>query len=407
MTEKLLYLVTHHVEEGGKRADVFDYMNLYNVTSESLRPYNCIVITGQCDQEYLLQQSDVITSFLNDGKVVVFCGNLATPWLQGASLFVPKTITNFKDYELQIPKENPIYDGVEINDMIYNKGVAGFFARGHHVPTNDVDVYLTIGEGNPATYVDRNSTRGTILVHSGYDLFGYDMNAGKTTDRIAGQLIDWCYKEIASLEAKRGEKRRRIGVIYSGTSHHIRSYKTGEFAKHISKIIPVRNLATASFDDIDVLIVPSQTNMNAFLPYKQRVEEFADQGGIVVSFGHQNEQWLDEKWELRPTNFWWWLEQDANSGLVLTGGEHDLFKNYITLADATWHQHGVYWPGEGTETLVATEDGGSVLYIDRTKSKGTWIITTLDPDFHYGHYFMPATERFLRGFLPWLEQGEI
>lgn len=407
MTEKFLFLKTYPISSEEKRQDVFDFMDIYQLSSEAIRPYHCLVITEQCDQEFLLEKSDVITSFLNDGKLVIFCGNIATPWLQGASLFIPKKITNYKDYSLQIPTPNAIYEGVEIDDMVYNKGVAGFFARGHHEPNEGAEVYLTIGEGKPATYVDRVTTRGTILVHSGYNLFNYDMNAGKTTDRIATQLIEWCHNEIKILKEKQAVKRRRIGVIYSGTSHHIRSYKTGEFGKHISKIIPVREIATASFDDIDVLIVPSQTNMNAFLPYKHRVEEFADQGGIVVSFGHQNEQWLDVKWEFRPTNFWWWLEEDAKSGLVLTGGDHDLFKNYITLADATWHQHGVYWPEKGTETLVATDDGGSVLYIDRTKSKGTWIITTLDPDFHYGHYFMPATERFLRGFLPWLEQGEI
>lgn len=405
MTNKLLYLINYE-QENPRRPETFDYMDQYELSTETLAPYNCLVVTGQCDQEFLFEKSDVINRFLNDGNVLVFCGNLATPWLPGASLFVPKQINNFKDYELQMPMESPVFKGVDIQEMIFKKGVAGFFARGHHVPTNDVDVWLTIGEGRPATYVDRTTTRGTILVHSGYDLFGYDMGGGSTTGRIAGQLIDWCQAEAAALQAKQSVKRRRIGVIYSGTSHHIRSYKTGEFGKYISKIIPVRELATASFDDIDVLIVPSQTNMNAFKPYKHRVQAFADNGGIVVSFGHQNEQWLDVKWELRPTNFWWWLEKDAKSGLVLTGGDHDLFRNYLTLADATWHQHGVYWP-ENAETLVATEDGGSVLYIDRHSSKGTWIVTTLDPDFHYGHYFMPATERFLRGFFPWLEQGDI
>lgn len=407
MTEKLVYLVAHDAKKGGKRSADLDYMHIYDMTAASLRPYNALIITEQCDQEYLLQHSDIISSFLNEGKVVVFNGNLATPWLPGTSLFIPKEIRNFKDYEVQIPMENAIYDGVEIDDMVFNKGVAGFFARGYHQPMNDVDVYLTIGEGCPATYVDRTTTRGTILVHAGYNLLGYDMNAGKTTDRIAGQLIDWCRHEIVELAPKRAEKRRRIGVIFSGTSHHIRAYKTGEFGKYISKVIPVRDIATASFEDLDVLIVPSQTNMPVFLPYKHRVDEFADNGGIVVAFGHQNDEWLEEKWELRPTNFWWWLEENAKSGLVLTGEEHDLFKNYLTLADATWHQHGVYWPADGVETLVATEDGGSVLYIDRQKSKGPWVITTLDPDFHYGHYFMPATERFLRGFFPWLERGDI
>ena len=67
----------------------------------------------------------------------------------------------------------------------------------------------------------------------------------------------------------------------------------------------------------------------------------------------------------------------------------------------------MYWPVEGAEKLISTVDGGAVLYIDKVSTNGTWIVTTLDPDYHYGSYFMPATERFLDGFLPWLVNGTI
>lgn len=67
----------------------------------------------------------------------------------------------------------------------------------------------------------------------------------------------------------------------------------------------------------------------------------------------------------------------------------------------------MYWPVEGTERLITTEDNGTVMYIDKVSTNGTWIITTLDPDYHFGSYFMPATERFLDGFLPFLVKGNI
>lgn len=86
--------------------------------------------------------------------------------------------------------------------------------------------------------------------------------------------------------------------------------------------------------------------------------------------------------------------------------DHPFFK-YITLADCTWHQHGVFWPPEHATTLVSTVDGGSVLYIDEHSTNGIWPITTLDPDYHYGSYFMPATEHFLDGLFQWLSVGEI
>ncbi len=39
---------------------------------------------------------------------------------------------------------------------------------------------------------------------------------------------------------------------------------------------------------------------------------------------------------------------------------------------------------------------------DRISTAGTIIVSTLDPISHYGGYFMPATGRFLDGFLPWV-----
>jgi len=36
---------------------------------------------------------------------------------------------------------------------------------------------------------------------------------------------------------------------------------------------------------------------------------------------------------------------------------------------------------------------------------GQMILTTLDPFYHHGSHFMPATTRFLDGFLPWLREN--
>ena len=201
---------------------------------------------------------------------------------------------------------------------------------------------------------------------------------------------------------------RKIAVMYGGSSQHQRTYKTSEFGQHIEACISVRKFAETPLDEFDVLLIPSQTHVELLAENKQKIYDFANEGKVVVTFGPQHEEWLPaHNWEFRPTNFWWWLEPGADSGLRLPGAEHDLFTNYLTLADATWHQHGVYWPAEGCETLVSTVDGGSVLYIDKVNTNGTWVNTTLDPDYHLGSYFMPATERFLRGFLPWLKEGQI
>jgi len=200
---------------------------------------------------------------------------------------------------------------------------------------------------------------------------------------------------------------RKIAVLYSGSAHQHRTFTEPKYKQYIEELIYLPNLAAVDLLQYDVLIVPSQLHQRQVSVHLKQIHEFLDSGKIVVALGAQEQDWFKgHNWESRPTNFWWWLEPGAKSGLVLTKPEHDLFQ-YITLADATWHYHGVFFPTEEVESLIEIENDGSILFVDKKSTAGTLILTTLDPEYHYGSYFMPATERFLGGFLPWLAKGKI
>lgn len=200
---------------------------------------------------------------------------------------------------------------------------------------------------------------------------------------------------------------RKIAVVYGGHSQHHRTFNEAKYRRYFDRLIYLPEFEQSSLEGIEVLLMPSQLHMELVMKSKDKIRQFAENGGVVVSFGPQPINWIPEqKWEFRPTNFWWWLDKNAKSGLVLDQPEHDLF-NYISLEAATWHYHGVFYPPEGAQTLISTDEGGAVMYIDQTSTAGTWIVTTLDPDYHYGSYFMPATEVFLDGFLPWLAEGKL
>ncbi|WP_126425279.1 hypothetical protein [Brevibacillus marinus] len=200
---------------------------------------------------------------------------------------------------------------------------------------------------------------------------------------------------------------RKIAALYGGNAHQQRTLYESKYRRFFAEVIYLPALYRGSLDEFDVLLVPSQLHQGLLARSQPQIRQFLNRGGIIAAFGAQPQPWLPgHNWEFRPTNFWWWLEPNAKSGLVLKRPEHDLFR-YITLEDATWHYHGVFWPAAGAEILIEVEDGGAIFYIDKLTTPGTLILTTLDPEFHYGSYFMPATERFLDGFLPWLAEGQL
>ena len=179
----------------------FTFVDTYELPNIDLKPFKCLVIQGLIDQKFLFRHKEVIREFLDDKKIIVFSGNLFLDWLPGGSSFIPKTIHSYKDYEVSVNQPHPIFEGVEEDDMTYNKGVSGFFARGHHPIPEGAEVLLTLPGGEPITYIDRNSTKGTILVHAGNDLFG-SMNASGTKKRIGPQLIQWVRDEYSTLKER-------------------------------------------------------------------------------------------------------------------------------------------------------------------------------------------------------------
>lgn len=196
----------------------------------------------------------------------------------------------------------------------------------------------------------------------------------------------------------------RIAAIDGGTYYHHRSLYEERYRGFFDRIVYAPELARTDLGDIDVLIVSCRTDPSVIVPQRDAVARFLDKGGTVVAMGSTGQhQWLPAiDWTDMPTNFWWWKE-GGSLGLQIEAPDHPLFR-HIGLSDATWHYHGQYAPPAGAVSLIGVKDGGSILYEDRVTTNGCMIVTALDPMYHHGSYFMPATTRFLDGFLPYLRE---
>ena len=172
--------------------------DIYDLPQLDLGQFDGLIVSSACDQEFLLVHKEKIRAFLDAGKVLSFSGHLFRPWLPGAGMFQPKTITSYKDYVVRLVADHPVFEGVRAEDLTFRKGVAGFFARGHHEPPAGAEIIAMLPGDEPIVYVDRVSTRGTILVHSGNDLLA-SVDRDSTAGRIAGQLLRWMLAEAAGL----------------------------------------------------------------------------------------------------------------------------------------------------------------------------------------------------------------
>lgn len=198
----------------------------------------------------------------------------------------------------------------------------------------------------------------------------------------------------------------RIAFIDGGTYYHHATYHDPQFQPLFSRNIYICDLPDADLSDVDCLYIASRQNPADLLIARETITRFLSQGKLVIVMGECGvEQWLDRvRWQSGETNFWWWLEENADPGLRLKAPQHGLFR-YISLKDATWHHHGSFVVPPDATSLIDAEGEGSILYETRLPGGGRMLLTTLDPCYHHGSYFMPNTTRFITGLLNWLHAG--
>ena len=203
-----------------------------------------------------------------------------------------------------------------------------------------------------------------------------------------------------------------LAVLDGGTYYHHEAIHGDRYRHLFDRVIYIRELTAQSVADVDTLIVADRINSNLLRQHAGTLIDFLQAGHTLVVLGeNEAHTWAPNvRWSSRPTNFWWWLEKGARPPHQLVHPNHELFR-YVPFENTIWHFHGVLTVPEGAETLIAVppdpegrDNGGALLYDDRVTTRGRLIVSTLDPFYHHGSNFMPATTRFLDGFLVWARE---
>jgi len=194
-----------------------------------------------------------------------------------------------------------------------------------------------------------------------------------------------------------------ILAIHPGAYYHIESFEAPRYAGYFDALVRPEDLNGTDLSDFNVVVIPCRTPADRMTLHRTQLKAYLDGGGTIVATGESESQLFlpGISFTPQPTNFWWWLTPGADLGVRIAAPEHDLFRR-LGQRDLTWHLHGWFDPPEGVEVLAVNGGGQPILYVDEVTTRGRMVITSLDPFYHHGSHFMPATTRFLDGFLPWI-----
>jgi hypothetical protein len=194
-----------------------------------------------------------------------------------------------------------------------------------------------------------------------------------------------------------------ILAINAGAAAQIESLQGPRYGHYFDRLVRPEDLGNTDINAFGAVLVPCRTPAHRMIPYAKQLLSYLEQGGTIVAMGEcHSHLWLPNiKFTPVETNFWWWLEPEGDLGITIAAPAHPLF-NKLGPRDVAWHLHGYFEAPQDTEVLLADQQGRPILYVDEVTTGGRMILNTLDPFFHHGHHFMPATTRFLDGFLQWL-----
>lgn len=168
-----------------------DLLPFYDLERTALAAYRGLLIGLHSDQRYLASRRAQLSEFLDRGGTVVFCGQVAYPFLEELSPF--RVIENYKidDLVVNLETPHPVWRGVDAEDLSRRRGVGGFYGRGSNPPPRGATIINTLGPArHPVDYECRRPGGGRLLVHAGNDLWGY-LEGETSATRLAPQLLDW------------------------------------------------------------------------------------------------------------------------------------------------------------------------------------------------------------------------
>ncbi|WP_180898039.1 hypothetical protein [Martelella soudanensis] len=390
---------------------------------QDLSKYGGLITSNQLDQNAMLELRPALEAFLARGGRWFFNGHMVRPMVAGMEQYRPIRAPKRADFDLKAINAHPIFDGIDLKKLETNKDVAGFYGRGcNPLPEGAVAVNGLGPARVPVDWVWERPGGGRIFSHAGNDLasMGREWELPAT---LAARIVNWAaggacigqttaqplsetYREaLAEAEAYRGMRSGsgrggRLVLPSSGCYYHIHALEGSRHARYLDAITTPEALRETLRPE-DALWVPCRTPAQRMIAAKDVVAAHLQAGGTVVALGESHSHlWLPNvEFVPTPTNWWWWLEEGADLGVRIAAPDHPLMAG-MGDRDATWHLHGWFTPPEGADVLIQDGEGRAVLYIDEVSTPGRMIVSSLDPMFHHGSHFMPATTRFLDRFIP-------
>jgi hypothetical protein len=204
MTERRILLIHSHYGEpsslfrAAAAEGVGTIVRERELTREHFDGAVGLITTTHLDQVGFLEWSDAAQALLKRGGRWFYNGHILRELIPGLGIYRPIVGARRADLVLTRLSDHPLFDGIDQKGFEENKGVAGFYGRGHNPLPDGARAINGIGpENRPVDWVWDVPGGGEMFSHAGNDLGAGMSGINPTHDVIAPRIIAWTLGELA------------------------------------------------------------------------------------------------------------------------------------------------------------------------------------------------------------------
>jgi hypothetical protein len=150
-----------------------------------------LLATAYLDQIDFEARATAITEFIETGGRIVFNGHVVRPFVKGMRPFVPLATQRRNDLAIERLAAHAVFAGISAQVHATQRGVAGFYGRGHNPPLAGATLLSGIGPDRlPVDWEWLLPGGGGLFVHSGNDLWAVS-DDGDVNTTVADRLVAW------------------------------------------------------------------------------------------------------------------------------------------------------------------------------------------------------------------------
>ncbi len=366
----------------------FARLPIHDLASVALEDYDVLLAPRSCDGEVLRARRHQLARFLDAGGVLLAFGEQWTDPFPGCA------------WRAECPADirppivvaaHPLFAGYDADELHWHPAHERWCCHGHFMAPAGAEVLVTNDEGDVWTYIDRATTRGTILASTNLDPDTHAFHGSPIARAVLHRVVAWAEEEARHLRAtgRRAERSTRIAGLFSGVHFQRGFYEDPEYRDRFA-VVPSAELGALPLERYPALWVPRESNQAALLAARGRLAAYLAAGGTIVSFEEPTLPWL-------PRGDWRWRAVDVET---LEASQHPIVRSLMP-AEVRWHAHGAFAPYPTLEPLLRDAEGEVVLGVDETSFAGRLLLGTLDPDCHAG-FGSGRTRPLLNRILAWV-----